>query len=138
MGYKKATHVLPHDLLLKVQEYIDGEFLYIPRISDNKKSWGETTSTRQELQDRNQRIYDDYLAGKRMEFLAEKYFLSLKSIQRIIGQLKKNIIDRNGLVLFQNTSAHFLCLFIKRVLGLVLYCMMIQFICKKHKEVWLL
>ena len=89
MGYKKATHVLPHDLLLKVQEYIDGEFLYIPRISDNKKSWGETTSTRQELQDRNQRIYDDYLAGKRMEFLAEKYFLSLKSIQRIIGQLKK-------------------------------------------------
>lgn len=89
MGYKKATHVLPHDLLLKVQEYIDGEFLYIPRISDNKKSWGETTSTRQELQDRNRRIYDDYLAGKRMDFLAEKYFLSLKSIQRIIGQLKK-------------------------------------------------
>lgn len=38
MGYKKATHVLPHDLLLKVQEYIDGEFLYIPRISDNKKA----------------------------------------------------------------------------------------------------
>ena len=37
MGYKKATHVLPHDLLLKVQEYIDGEFLYIPRISDHKK-----------------------------------------------------------------------------------------------------
>lgn len=138
MGYKKATHVLPHDLLLKVQEYIDGEFLYIPRISDNKKSWGETTSTRQELQDRNHRIYNDYLAGKRMDFLAEKYFLSLKSIQRIIGQLKKNIIDRNGLVLFQNISAHFLCLFIKRVLGLVLYCMMIQFICKKHKEVWLL
>lgn len=133
MGYKKATHVLPHDLLLKVQEYIDGEFLYIPRISDNKKSWGETTSTRQELQDRNQRIYDDYLAGKRMEFLAEKYFLSLKSIQRIIGQLKKkNIIDRNGLVLFQNISAHFLCLFIKRVLGLVLYYMMIQFICKNN------
>ena len=89
MGYKKATHVLPHDLLLKVQEYIDGEFLYIPRISDNKKSWGETTSTRQELQDRNHRIYNDYLAGKRMDSLAEKYFLSLKSIQRIIGQLKK-------------------------------------------------
>ena len=49
MGYKKATHVLPHDLLLKVQEYIDGEFLYIPRISDNKKSWGETTSVFREL-----------------------------------------------------------------------------------------
>lgn len=88
MGYKKATHVLPHDLLLKVQEYIDGEFLYIPRISDNKKSWGATTSTRQELEDRNRRIYADYLDGNCMEFLAEKYFLSLKSIQRIIRQLK--------------------------------------------------
>lgn len=88
MSYKKAAYVLPHDLLLQVQEYIDGEFLYIPRISDNKKAWGETTSTRQELRDRNRRIYADYLAGEDMESLSEKYFLSLKSIQRIIGQLK--------------------------------------------------
>lgn len=89
MGYKRATQILPQDLLLKVQEYIDGEFLYIPRISDNKKSWGTTTSTRQELQDRNQCIYEDYLSGEPMDFLAKKYFLSLKSIQRIVGQLKK-------------------------------------------------
>lgn len=46
-------------LLVKVQEYVDGEFLYIPRSSDNKRSWG---------------------GG---------YFLFLKNIQRIIGQLKK-------------------------------------------------
>lgn len=89
MSYKKATHVLPQDLLLKVQEYVDGEFLYIPRVADNKKSWGETTSTRQELQDRNKHIYEDYLSGATMETLAEKYYLSLKSIQRIVGQLKK-------------------------------------------------
>lgn len=90
MSYKKATHVLPQDLLLKVQEYIDGEFLYIPRVADNKKGWGETTSTRQELQDRNKHIYEDYLSGINMETLAEKYFLSLKSIQRIVGQLKNS------------------------------------------------
>lgn len=89
MSYKKATHVLPEDLLQKVQEYIDGEYIYIPRISDNKKSWGEATTTRRELQDRNEQIYDDYLAGKGMETLAEEYFLSLKSIQRIIRQMKK-------------------------------------------------
>ena len=88
MSYKKATHVLPQDLLLKVQEYIDGEFLYIPRVADNKKGWCETTSTRQELQDRNKRIYADYLSGTNMETLAVKYYLSLKSIQRIIRQLK--------------------------------------------------
>lgn len=88
MSYKKATNILPKELLERVQEYIDGEFLYIPRISDNKKDWGATTSTRQELQERNARIYADYLAGCGMEALAEKYFLSLKSIQRITRQLK--------------------------------------------------
>lgn len=93
MSYKKATHILPRELLEKVQEYIDGEFLYIPRITDNKKGWGTSTSTRQELKERNSNIYSDYLAGAHMEALAEKYFLSLKSIQRIIGQLKK---ENNG------------------------------------------
>ncbi|MDO4322112.1 MAG: CD3324 family protein [Lachnospiraceae bacterium] len=90
MGYKSATQILPQDLLQKVQEYVDGEFLYIPRISDNKKDWGAATSTRQELQVRNQYIYEDYLSGESMDYLAEKYFLSLKSIQRIVGQLKKD------------------------------------------------
>ena len=88
MSYKNATQVLPRDLLLKIQEYIDGEFLYIPRVADHKRGWGETTSTRQELQGRNERIYADYRSGINMETLAEKYFLSLKSIQRIIAQLK--------------------------------------------------
>ena len=67
MGYKKATHVLPPELLLQVQKYIDGEFLYIPRISDQKRGWGAATSTRRELHDRNERIYAEYLAGERME-----------------------------------------------------------------------
>ena len=30
MGYKKATHVLPQHLLRAIQEYVDGEYLYIP------------------------------------------------------------------------------------------------------------
>lgn len=89
MSYKKATHVLPQELLSKVQEYIDGELIYIPRLSEHKKNWGATTSTRQALTDRNNQIYGDYLRGISMESLAEKYFLSLKSIQRIVGQLKK-------------------------------------------------
>lgn len=94
MGYKKATHVLPPELLAKVQKYVDGEFIYIPRLSGHKKDWGHSTSTRQELKERNAQIYVDYLSGQSMDVLAEKYFLSIKSIQRIIGQLKKN--SENG------------------------------------------
>lgn len=89
MSYKKAAHVLPQELLVQVQEYIDGEFLYIPRLEGHKKSWGDATSTRRELQERNRQIYADHLAGASMETLAETYFLSLKSIQRIVGQMKK-------------------------------------------------
>ena len=51
------------------------------------------TGERQELQDRNEQIYMDYVAGEHMEYLAEKYFLSVKSIQRIIGQLKREHND---------------------------------------------
>lgn len=72
MSYKKATQILPQELLIKVQEYIDGEFLYIPRISDNKKNWGATTSTRQELHDRNECIYSEYFSGQSMESSSKK------------------------------------------------------------------
>lgn len=90
MGYKKATHVLPPKLLSEVQSYIDGETIYIPRISEKKKRWGETTATRRELTERNAAIYADYSTGYSMEALADKYFLSIKSIQRIVGRLKKS------------------------------------------------
>lgn len=54
MSYRKATHILPQELLEQIQEYVDGEFLYIPRIS--KKNWGTATPVRQELRERNTRI----------------------------------------------------------------------------------
>lgn len=89
MSYKKAAHILPRELLEQVQEYVDGEYLYIPRVAENKKDWGSATATRQELQARNQEIYAAYLAGASAEQLAETFFLSPKSIQRILSQMKK-------------------------------------------------
>ncbi|MFT4301703.1 MAG: hypothetical protein QM579_08115 [Desulfovibrio sp.] len=31
MSYKNAGDVFPHELLCKIQEYINGEYIYIPR-----------------------------------------------------------------------------------------------------------
>jgi len=84
MSYKKAINILPDDLLEAIQKYIDGQYIYIPRKSGNKKAWGSNTTTRRELQQRNMQIYEDYLAGLSLHELSEKYFLSLKSVQRII------------------------------------------------------
>lgn len=89
MSYKNAAQILPGELLAEVQRYADGEVLYIPRISEEKRPWGEATSTRRDLTERNRRIYADYLSGETTGALAEKYFLSVKSIQRIVGQFKK-------------------------------------------------
>lgn len=88
MSYKKAKHILPAELLELVQKYVDGECIYIPRKSSNKQEWGSRTSIRKELLLRDMQIYKDYQAGCNSEHLSQKYFLSLKSIQRIIRQEK--------------------------------------------------
>ena len=89
MSYKKANEILPAEVLKLVQFYIDGECLYIPRKVDNKKKWGSKTTIRKELKMRNSQIYEDYNCGLGLERLCEKYYLSLKSIQRIILQCKR-------------------------------------------------
>ena len=89
MSYVKAVDVLPDEILSLIQNYVDGEYSYIPRKEDNKKSWGENTNSRKEIQMRNSNIYEDYKQGIKVKELAEKYFLSEKSIQRIVLQ-KKN------------------------------------------------
>ncbi|MCG7437602.1 hypothetical protein [Lysinibacillus fusiformis] len=36
MSYKKAKHILPEELLAAIQEYMDGEYIYIPRKEQHK------------------------------------------------------------------------------------------------------
>ncbi|MDP4093668.1 MAG: CD3324 family protein [Bacillota bacterium] len=90
MSYKKAVQILPDELLEMIQEYVDGEFIYIPKKEGNKKEWGSNTTTRKELEERDIKIYEDYISGQKLLYLSEKYFLSLKSIQRIIHNQKNN------------------------------------------------
>lgn len=90
MSYVKAIDVLPNEILELIQNYVDGEYIYIPRKEDNKKSWGESTDYRKEIEKRNSMIYQEYKTGVKIKNLAEKYFLSEKSIQRIVLQKSKN------------------------------------------------
>ena len=90
MSYKKANNLLPAELVELIQKYVDGEYIYIPRREDNKKSWGSSTDTRRALSLRNSHIYNDYIAGIDMATLSNKYYLSLKSIQRIVLKEKRD------------------------------------------------
>lgn len=91
MSYKKAEQVLPSELIELIQEYVDGKSIYIPRKAKNRREWGQKTNIRVELDKRNKQIYSDYHQGYNIEALANEYFLSEKSIQRIIYEIKKNI-----------------------------------------------
>lgn len=89
MKYIKAQDVLPEDILKMIQEYVDGEYLYVPRKNGNQKSWGEKSGIKRTLQVRNQEIYQRYLNGITIPTLAEEYYLSEKSIRRIINEQKR-------------------------------------------------
>lgn len=56
------------------------------------KRMGSSTSTREDLSIRNMQIYEDYQVGYDLKYLSEKYYLSLKSIQRIVLQEKEKIV----------------------------------------------
>ena len=86
MKYIKATDVLPVEILEIIQEYIDGEYIYIPRKCENHKSWGEKSGIKTSLKIRNNEIYKKYLNGSTINELTKEYYLSEKSIRRIISQ----------------------------------------------------
>ncbi|MCA1057485.1 hypothetical protein LCL96_00960 [Rossellomorea aquimaris] len=89
MGYKKANEVLPEELVLLIQNYVDGDYVYIPRKRGNERSWGEKNGTRKALNERNGLIYKRYMSGATKSQIAAEYHLSVKSIERIIYNYKE-------------------------------------------------
>lgn len=88
MGYRKAEEILPMEIIELIQKYVDGENIYIPRKENQRKEWGNNTFIRQELEDRNFQIFTDFQNGHKVQDLSVKYFLSEKSIQRILRKMK--------------------------------------------------
>ena len=93
MGYRRAEEFLPNEVIELIQQYVDGANIYIPRKQENRQQWGSKTSYRSELQRRNESIYQDHLSGMSIGKLADHYYLSEKSIQRIIRQEKRRNVS---------------------------------------------
>lgn len=71
-----------------LQDYAAGQTVYIPRKPGQRAVWGEKTKFRREIEERNRQIYRRYLEGASTKELAVSFYLSVKSIQRIIRQEK--------------------------------------------------
>ena len=86
MRYQRAEDVLPTELLAQIQKYTDGVYLYIPRRADHRQSWGNSTRYREELRLRNESIRYLHREGLGTGELAERFHLSVKTIQRVLRQ----------------------------------------------------
>ncbi|WP_459481610.1 CD3324 family protein [Clostridium saccharoperbutylacetonicum] len=88
MKYAKAQDVLPEEIVQIIQKYVDGKYLYIPRKDENHKAWGEKSGIKSSLKVRNNEIYKKFISGATVNELIEEYYLSEKSIRRIISKEK--------------------------------------------------
>lgn len=86
MSYINAESVLPKEMIEEIQKYVNGVDLYIPKIPETNSACSDY---KLELYRRNQEIYKLFLQGEKVSKLAAKYYLSDKSVYRILGEMKK-------------------------------------------------
>lgn len=85
MSYINAKAVLPEEMIKEIQKYVNGANLYIPKVPAANNT---CSHYKLELYKRNQEIYNLFLQGEKVSKLAKEYYLSNKSIYRILGKMK--------------------------------------------------
>lgn len=86
MKYQNANNILPSELIEKIQQYVQGEYIYIPIKNKNNNI---LTDYDVELQKRDKHIYKGALEGVSNKTLSSIYNLSESSIRRIIIKQRK-------------------------------------------------
>mgnify|MGYP003364060446 CR=1 FL=1 len=85
VSYTNADRILPRELLDAIQQYADGVYLYIPRKAERKRA----TDSRRERLARNRELYEKHLGGAPVHKLAEEYYLSAKTIYKILASMRQ-------------------------------------------------
>ena len=88
MSYQNGKEVLPESLLVAIQKYVDGAYIYIPRKEANRQPWDANGQSRQITFVRNQEIFKNYAAGISVKELAKVYFLSDKTVYGILAKMR--------------------------------------------------
>lgn len=88
MNYKNGRDILPDNLLSQLQEYIQGQLIYIPK-KKVRAGWGQVNGTRELIDMRNSEIFGLYKRGASLRELVKKYNLSEDSIRKIVLKHQK-------------------------------------------------
>ncbi len=84
MKYVNAEVILPDNLVIEIQNYMQGGYLYIPSQPQRRKKWGENSGSRNYIRKRNEDIRNKHKNGNKIKDLAEEFFLSIDSIKKIV------------------------------------------------------
>lgn len=82
MKYVKATTILPVELLVEIQKYVQGRTIYITKQTCTYQKWGSLSGGRKKNDERNAYIINEYYNGKCISQLAQDYFLSTDTIKK--------------------------------------------------------
>lgn len=88
MKYVNATNVLPEELVMELQKYIQGETLYIPKEKKAHRKWGANSGARERIEKRNERMKEAFVDGASIEELASCFFLSQETVKKIVYKKK--------------------------------------------------
>ncbi len=88
MSYKRADDILPENILEILQTYVSGETIYVPKKKECRKRWGSDTGVNERLRIRNEQLLDQHQKGASTKELALRYYLTEKSIQRILRDMR--------------------------------------------------
>jgi len=84
VDYVNGKAVLPSELLEQLQEYVQGNLVYIPKKEENRTGWGENSGAREAIASRNHEICEAYNKGTKTPELASVFCLSEDSIRKIL------------------------------------------------------
>ena len=88
MSYKRADEILPENILEILQTYVSGEAIYVPKKKECRRRWGSSTGVNETLRIRNEQILEQHRKGTSTKELALQYYLTEKSIQRILREMQ--------------------------------------------------
>jgi Mor family transcriptional regulator len=84
VNYRNGKEFLPSQLLSQLQEFVEGELIYIPRKTEQRAGWGAVNGTRTKMAERNQEIYELFLNGWSVPELSARYHLCEDSIRKVL------------------------------------------------------
>ncbi|HWL23943.1 MAG TPA: CD3324 family protein [Ureibacillus sp.] len=84
MRYMNAHDILPKHLLVEIQQYVQGDLIYIPKPEDQRVKWGVASGERKRLDERNNTIRMLFKNGTSIETLSVEFCLSVETIKKIV------------------------------------------------------